>query len=73
MELNKELMQSKLESITEEEQELKWQHRQLERLNIIEGRTGGRERSVSPQGLRPKSELSKEDISILKKLKKEHR
>lgn len=63
-------MQSKLQSITEEEYELRQKHRQLEKLSILDSKTNGKERQWS---IRPKSQLSAEDINLLKKLKKEHR
>jgi hypothetical protein len=71
MQASREVMQSQLQSIAEEEQELKFKHRQLEKLGTARegsGKEGGRE-----FGIRPRSELSAEDISLLRRLKKEHR
>lgn len=76
MQMSKDAMREKLQAIAEEEQELKTKHRQLEKLNALEGKGTGREGKEGREGeggLRARSELSAEDINLLKKLKKEHR
>lgn len=71
MQANRQLMQIKLQSIAEEEEDLKIKHKQLEKLNALESKASGREGSSF--GVRPRSELSVDDINLLKRLKKEHR
>jgi hypothetical protein len=59
MQASREAMQSKLQSIAEEEQDLKLKHRQLEKLEAKgTAREGTGKEGMRELGARPRSELS---------------